>query len=194
MSQLAVHHWPPAAGAALPSWDGELVALSTTVPVGTNREGARATIRAAVVAVIAQCEGIDAGRIAVTATPGSAPRVRIDGADAAIGVSISHADRLSVALLRRRGAVGVDIMQIGLASDWARVAHDYLGMASASMLAASTDAARPLAFCRAWVRREALLKLRGEQLTEWHASKHAGDAQLVELALADGLVGVAAFE
>lgn len=195
MKTLAVHHWP-ATGAAtgMIGWDGELLALATTVPAGADRAGARADIRAAVCEVAALLTGIGAERIEVTATPGSAPRLLIDGVDAGIGLSISHADTVSVALLRRGGTVGVDVMRIGLSSDWARVAHQYLGMATATLLAASNEELRPRAFCRAWAGREAQLKLRGEALREWRAGDAGGDVRRVDLALADGLVGVAAFD
>ena len=62
--------------------------------------------------------------------PGSAPRLLIDGEPSAIGLSISHAGALSVAAFNPAGAVGIDLMEVQDVSDWARVAHDYLGMAT----------------------------------------------------------------
>ncbi|WP_426114536.1 4'-phosphopantetheinyl transferase family protein [Massilia sp. PWRC2] len=182
--------WPPADAAGV-AWEGDLLAIST-VATGGDRAAARGAIRAAVGAATALLTGVGAERIEVAGAAGSAPHLLIDGGAAAIGVSISHCATLSVAVLHRAGAVGVDVMQIGIGNDWARVAWDYLGPATASLLAASLDATRPLAFCRAWTRREAALKLRGEQLREWCAADAADRSHLVELLLGDGLTGVAA--
>lgn len=188
---LALIDWPPA-GEAL-AWQGPLLALALTHAVGSSRDAARAAIRAALCEAAAQLLGVGAERLEVSATPGSAPQLLLDGADAGIGISISHAETLSVAVLHRAGAVGVDLMRIAIGSDWARVAHDYLGMATATRLAAAEAAARPAAFCRAWVRREAILKLRGEQLGEWTAPAGGeAAAHCIELALPDGLVGALA--
>jgi 4'-phosphopantetheinyl transferase len=82
-------------------------------------------------------------------------------------------------------------MQIGLPSDWARVAQDYLGMGACVQLAALDEASRPLAFCQAWTLREAAFKMRGEALREYARGDLDG-AKFVELGLEDGLVGVVA--
>lgn len=189
MSALTVHHWPSAA-----AWQNGLFALSTEVPPGGTRETARADIRAAICEAVGELTGVGAERIEVAGAPGVAPRLLVDGEECGIGVSISHADTVSLAVLHQGGAVGADLMQIGLPSDWARVAHDYLGMTAATLLAAAADDQRPLAFCRAWVRLEAALKLDGEKLKEADATslRDAEGKRFVELALPDGLVGVAA--
>ena len=184
---MKVLHWPAPAVA----WHNGLLALATHVPAGGSRETARADIRAAICEAAGLLTDTGPERIEVAGAPGARPRLLIDGEDCGIGVAISHAERLSVAVLRRDGAVGVDVMQIVLPSDWARVAQDYLGMAVSVRLAALGDADRPLAFCQAWAVREAALKLRGEGLREWAAGDLEG-ARFVELALQDGLVGVVA--
>lgn len=192
MSTLTVHHWPAPAGAPAPGWDNDLLVLSTTVPVTGSRDAARADIRAALCEVAGVLLDVGPERIEIASTPGSAPHLLIDGAEVGIGVSISHADTLSLAVLHRQGAVGIDVMRIGLASDWARVAHDYLGMATATLLAAATNDERPLAFCQAWTRREATLKLRGEKLEEWPAGTSAPPARCFTLALGDSHAGAVA--
>ncbi|WP_426194006.1 4'-phosphopantetheinyl transferase family protein [Massilia sp. DWR3-1-1] len=198
MKALPVLHWPGAAGTPAPAWHDDLLVLMTTIPAGADarpasvRARARADIRAAACEVAALLTGVGAERLEVAGAPGSAPRLLFDGADSGIGMSISHAAKFSLAALHRTGAVGLDVMQIGLASDWARVAHDYLGMATASLLAAADAPARPLAFCRAWVRREAALKLRGEALTEWTHDPRA--VRFIELALGEAVVGVLAID
>ena len=195
MSALSVLAWP---SAAAPAWQDDLVALATRVPVdatgGNARERARADIRAAICEVAGLLTSTGAERIEVADAPGTPPRLLIDGEEVGIGVSISHAENDSVAVLHRNGAVGVDVMQIGIGSDWARVAHDYFGMTQATLLAAASDDERPAAFCRAWVRREAGLKLRGEKLKEAEPGLPASAGRFVELALEDGLVGVVALD
>ena len=197
MSALAVLAWP---SSVAPAWRDDLLAISTVAPAGAPPATARVNMRADIRAAVCEAAGllldVGAERIEVAGTPGSAPRLLVDGAEVGIGISISHADTLSLAVLHRRGAVGVDLMQIGLPSDWARVAHDYLGMTAATLLAAALDDARPLAFCRAWVRREAALKLRGEKLIEATPGSlsDADGVRFIELALDDGLTGVAAID
>lgn len=190
MKDLTVIDWP----AARVHWQGELLALSTPAPSSGTREAARADIRAAI------CEAVDlltetgSERIEVAGAPGMPPRILIDGEECGIGVSISHAATVSLAVLHKNGPVGVDLMQIGLPGDWARVAHDYLGMTAATLLAAAPEEQRPLAFCRAWVRLEASLKLDGEKLKELDAVslREAEGKRFIDLVLDDGLVGVVA--
>ena len=191
MNTLPIHPWPPAHEGTAPEWREGLIAVSTP---GGPRAAARKDIRAAICEVAAGLLDIGPERIEVAREPGQPPRLLVDGADTGIGVSISHAEALSVAVLCRAGAVGVDRMQIVLPSNWASMAHDYLGMAAATALAAMPDAQRPQAFCQAWTRREAAFKLRGEQLREWAAGDE-GDWSLphAALGLPDGLIGVAIF-
>lgn len=207
MKLLALHPWP--ADAAALAWQDDLLALSVQVASGADgaaRAVARGRIRGAAIGAAAALLAIDGARVTVAGAPGQAPRLLVDGIDAGIGLSISHADTLAVAVLHRGGAVGVDLMRIGIGSDWARVAHDYLGMASATGLAALDDAARPAAFCRAWTAREAALKRDGAPLTEWAgggaalaraaaaaaAAAAPAPARLCALDLPDGLVGTVA--
>ncbi|MDB5960033.1 MAG: phosphopantetheinyl transferase [Massilia sp.] len=192
MSALTVLHWP----AQQAAWESGLLALCTQVPPGGARETARADIRAAICEAAGQLTGVGPERIEVAGTAGQRPRLLVDGEQCGIGISISHADTLSLAVLHRDGAVGADLMQIGLPVDWARVAHDYIGMTAATLLAASLDEQRPLAFCRAWVRLEAALKLDGEKLREADAvSLQAAEGKrFIELALPDGLTGVVALD
>jgi 4'-phosphopantetheinyl transferase len=160
---LAVHAWP----GPLPAWDDGVLVISTVSPEGDGRDAARARIRSAACEALARLLGVDAARVAVDSQPGSAPRLLVDGAPCPVGLSISHAKDLSVAAFHRAGAVGVDLMEVQETSDWARVAHDYLGMATACRLAATAPCDLPQAFAQAWAAREARLKLHGESLGEW---------------------------
>ncbi|MDB5920131.1 MAG: hypothetical protein JWR40_4365 [Massilia sp.] len=164
---VPVHSWP----GPLPRWDAQgldpVLVISVLHADGATREQARIRIREAVREALSQALGIAIERIAVHSNPGSAPRLEIEGWAGSPGLSISHAGALSMAAINRHGAVGLDLMQVQATSDWARVAHDYLGMAAACRLAASPGPERPLAFARAWAEREACLKLHGEPLAEW---------------------------
>ncbi|MDB5948107.1 MAG: hypothetical protein JWQ33_3133, partial [Ramlibacter sp.] len=88
------------------------------------------------------------------------------------------------------GAVGVDLVAVQEISDWARVAHDYLGMAAACRLAATAPAERPLAFAQGWAEHEAQLKLFGLHLSEWNDLR--ADCSVHALALPPGFAGALA--
>jgi 4'-phosphopantetheinyl transferase len=184
---LAVHPWP----GPLPEWDGGLLVISIVTP-GGNRDAARAGIRAAVCEALARSLKLGAGQVTLASSPGSAPRLLVAGARSPIGVSISHAGQLSVAALNPAGAVGVDLTEVQDISDWARVAHDYLGMATACRLAATAPAGRPQAFAQAWANHEAQLKLFGLQLSEWSALP--AECSVHALALAPGFAGALAVQ
>jgi 4'-phosphopantetheinyl transferase len=186
---LAVYPWP----GPLPRWGGQVpdpvLVISVAQANGATREQARARIRAAVREALAQALGIAIERIAVQSTPGSAPRLAIEGWPSTPGLSISHAGAISIAAINPNGAVGLDLMEVQATSDWARVAHDYLGMACACRLAASPELERPLAFAQAWAEREACLKLHGEPLAEWTPLP---DCRVFPLDLPPGLAGALA--
>jgi len=156
-----------------------------------DRATARRTIRAALVAALAQATGLPPERIVLCGASGEAPYALLDGARR-LSVSISHDGDLSVAAVRLDGgAVGIDVMQVTDVADWEAVARDYLGPACAAALARVPSSARAAAFARAWSEREARLKCRGLPLEEWRTE----DAPLVlacpclPLALPDGYVG-----
>ncbi len=178
---LAVHAWP----GPLPEWDGGPLVISAVTP-GGERDTARVRIRAAVRGALAQALGLD---VALRSSPGKAPQLLVGGIPSAIGVSISHAGELSLAAFHPAGAVGVDLMEVHDVPDWARVAHDYLGMASACRLAATAAAERPRAFAQSWAAREAQLKLLGLPLAEW---TRLPDCRVLPLALPAGFAGALA--
>jgi 4'-phosphopantetheinyl transferase len=181
---LTVHPWP----GPLPEWGNEPLVISVTTP-GGERGAARAHIRAAVREVLAQLLHCD---VDLLTSPGKPPVVLIDGARSPIGLSISHAGDLSVAALTRTGPVGIDLMDVQVVFDWARVAHDYLGMAVACRLAAVSDAERPHAFAQAWAEREAQLKLASLPLSEWTSS--LDDCRVLPLQLPAGFAGAVAVQ
>lgn len=183
---LAVHAWP----AALPAWGGDVLVISIASAADATRDGARAAIRAAAREALAQALDIASDQVVVESRPGTVPRILIDGTPSTIGLSISHAGVLSVAAFNPAGAIGVDLMEVKHVSDWARVAHDYLGMVTAFRLIALPAADLPLAFAQAWSEREAQLKLLGQPLAEWTPSPN--DCRLRALTLPDGFAGTVA--
>ena len=192
---LALPAWPewPAAPAAPPRWQGALLLMCISHPAGTTRAVARTRIRTALSAALAQSLGLDSSQVTLDTVPGSAPRLLIDGAPCTIGVSISHAGKLSIAAANRMGAIGVDLMEVAvLPHDWQRVAADYLGISVAHRLAALAPVARSLAFAQAWAEREAHLKLLGLPLAEW--TPLPGACRWQTLALPPGFAGALATE
>ncbi len=183
---LAVHAWP----GPLPAWSDEVLVISIVNPARAPREAARAAIRAAACEALAQSLGVAPEQVAVESSAGKAPRLVIDGEPSAIGLSISHDGALSVAAINPLGAIGIDLMEVKPVSDWARVAHDYLGMATAFRLIALPAADLPRAFAQAWSEREAHLKLLGQPLAEWTPSP--ADCRLFALALPEGFAGAVA--
>jgi 4'-phosphopantetheinyl transferase len=183
---LALHPWP----GPPPDWDGGLLVIGVATPAGAAREVARAGIRLAVREALAQMLGLGLGRITVESSPGRAPRVLVDGAPSGIGLSISHAGGMSAAALRRGSQVGIDLMEVEEVPDWARVALDYLGMATACRLASMAPAERCFAFAQAWTEREASLKLLGLPLDEW--TPLPAHCSVMPLSLPPGLTGTLA--
>jgi 4'-phosphopantetheinyl transferase len=182
---LAVHLWP----GPLPGWGDGTVVIGVLTPVGTARAVQRGRIRQALGEALAQLLAVAPARIAVESSPGSAPRVLVDGAACGIGVSVSHAAGMSAAALRRDGRVGIDLMEVAEVTDWARVALDYLGMGAACRLASMAPGERASAFAQAWAEREASLKLFGLPLDEWRSLP---GCSVTALALPPGLAGALA--
>ena len=106
--------------------------------------------------------------IALKSVPGMALRVEQPACSQSMGLSVSHEVGLSVAALRRSGAVGVDILRIVPAFDWQPVARDYLGPLALRRIASQPTPDQPLAFAREWTRMQARLKCLGLALQEWH--------------------------
>ena len=178
-------------------WDGGRFAdapasASSVHIVGVRRQPdratARRTIRAALLAALAEASGIPSSSIRLGGAPGAAPWALLDDSRR-VALSISHDGDLSVAALRLDGgAVGIDVMRVADVPDWQAVARDYLGPAAAATLAGMP------AFARAWSEREARLKCRGLALAEWGACDEALLAACAcrSLVLPDGYMGTVA--
>ena len=157
---------------------------------GLPRAEARARIRLALRELVAAQLGLEAQRIALHCAPGSAPRLLIDGAPAAAGMSIAHDGRVSVAAYHPHGPIGIDVMQVQETPDWFIVARDYLGPKAGALLTATLPGKRALAFAQAWTRREASLKCLDLALSEWTELPDVFRFQ--EFAVAPGYVVTAA--
>ncbi|TRN51084.1 phosphopantetheinyl transferase [Pseudomonas syringae] len=164
--------------------------VSCVTRPGCSRDEARSRIRACVRIALEQWLELPSGAITFISAPGFAPRLLIDGLPEP-GFSISHEAGFSIAAVNLHGAVGVDLMQVQAVPDWHAVSQDYLGAEVATRLSGMPESIRPIAFAKAWCRREAFLKLHGLALDEWTAQ---GGLQGVgvEVELAEGMVGVVA--
>lgn len=144
-----------------------LTVIRIAAPDTPLRQVARVQLRGALCDTLGRLLERPAASIPLLSQPGR-PLV-LDLPDTRIGLSLSHAEGLSVAALHRGGVVGVDVMRVlpDTLPDWAAVARDYLGPQMASQLAAVAPAQRALAFAQAWTCWEAGLKCLGLALTEW---------------------------
>jgi 4'-phosphopantetheinyl transferase len=187
--------WHDAGLAPLPPTPGVPVHV---IGVGgqPDRPSARAAIRVALVETLSAGLGVSADRVAIHTAPGEPPYATVDcdGTVERIGLSISHDDALSVAALRRGGAVGIDLMRVVEVPDCYDVARDYLGPGVAAALARLPLHARAEAFARAWSAHEARLKCLGLGLVEWDAQlgRAAAGSATLPLRLPSGYVGFVA--
>jgi 4'-phosphopantetheinyl transferase len=196
-AKLAVQPWP---GPLMPPQDG-LIVISSAYPAGTSRPLARESIRRALRAALSNLCELGASDVVLDSVPGQAPRLTLHTSGGAVraGVSISHIDGLSLAAVNFNGAVGVDLMQVEQAQEfagWDSVARDYLGPAVARALRASAPAERAIAFAQAWTAREASLKCAGLALSEWTAGSDRQSAACRHhgLALPPGLCATLAVQ
>lgn len=166
---VPVHVWPDSVELVLAELRSAraLTVLRIAAPDTTIRSAARTHIRGALCDTLGRLLERPAASILFLSQPGL-PLV-LDLPDTHIGLSLSHAEGLSVAALHRGGAVGVDVMRVlpDTLPDWAAVARDYLGPPTCHQLAALEPAQRAWAFAQAWTRWEAGLKCLGLALTEW---------------------------
>lgn len=143
--------------------------LAVNTPADASRAQARALVRQAIREDFAAGVGVDAGSLALLSSPGAPPCLGPPWQQ--VGVSISHEAGLSLAAIRREGAVGIDLLRLGPLledlDDLDALASDYLGPEAVRALGALPAGERPLAFAQAWARHEARLKCRGLDLQEW---------------------------
>ena len=163
MTTLAVQPWP---GAVPELQDGVFVIGVETSP---QRARARAQIREALRQALAAVLDVPPEAIGIASTLGQPPRILVAGDSRGIGCSFAHENSYALAAVNLHGAVGVDLMRVQDVPDWQAVARDYLGPTASAALIAIASVDLPLAFAQAWTRREAALKCRSQQLSEWQA-------------------------
>lgn len=168
-TSVPVHVWPDGVDWALADLRSKraLTVIRITAPDTAIRPAARAHIRVAVCDTLGSLLERPAASIPLHSQPGRS--LVLDLPDTHIGLSLSHAEGLSVAALHVGGPVGVDVMRVlpDALPDWLVVARDYLGPQTVDQLAAVAPAQRAWAFAQAWTRWEASLKCLGLALTEW---------------------------
>lgn len=147
-------------------WAGvHLMAIPT--PADLRREAVRRIVRQALAQRLAGLLDTGVEELgSLIGPPGQAPRLAAPWSR--VGLSLSHEPGLSLAAVRLHGPVGIDLVRLGAAlPELARLSRDYLGPATAAMLAARPEAERQTAFAAAWTTHEARLKCLGLALDEW---------------------------
>jgi 4'-phosphopantetheinyl transferase len=163
MTTLTVHPWP---GPTPALKDGVFVIGVQTSP---QRARARAQIREALRQALAAVLRLAPEAFSILSTPGQPPRIALAGDTRSIGCSLAHENSYALAAVNLHGVVGVDVMRVQEIPDWQAVARDYLGPTVSAALVDTATSDLPAAFAQAWTRREAALKCRGQQLSEWQA-------------------------
>ena len=159
--------WPAQAELQQQQENTTLFVISITTVETSDRRAARRQIRTALAEALGVLLGRDPSQYHLDPTPGRPPRLH----GTTIGLSLSHESGLSVAAINLDGAVGIDIVRRDIvaaaASDWGRLARDYLGPAASERITASSIAQRLDCVCNEWTAREARLKCSGNALVEW---------------------------
>lgn len=192
MRPIAVRAWDDKVAAT--NHDLHVIAVET--PDTQDRRVAREMVRAAVAEFLATRLGCGIQDIALTSSPGQPLRVQL--ANATIGLSISHEPGLSLAAVHFGGRVGIDLLRVSTASDWLadvpRLAQDYLGPDAAGELKLLPANERANHFAESWTRLEAGLKCLEIGLTEWTPAlqRELDKLEYVRLDLPIGYVGTVA--
>src|SRR4051812_37670938 len=111
-------------GASARVMDGVTLVSVAHAP-GTDRVAARAAIRAALCASVA--DALHRKDVDVDSTPGAAPRLLVGGQNSTIGIAISHTDSHAFAVWQPGARLGLDVMAVTDVADWRALARDYLG-------------------------------------------------------------------
>lgn len=194
MRPISVHPWPQAEGRALADLEsGQAIAVISVITPNTPiRDAGRVLIRCALRAILGEHLGLSPETVVLSSVAIHSPKLTLPGH--AIGLSVSHEAGLTLAAIRRHGAIGIDLLRIEPLHDWELVAMNYLGRHAHQRIAAMAPLQRPLAFVREWTRAEACLKCLGLGLVEWSdlLEKRMNLCETIELALPDGLAGAVA--
>lgn len=197
---VIVHAWPQDMRLAVDALgsDQAMTLISVPTPDTTSRALARERIRAALQETLMLYLGQPVPPIKLVSCPGQA--IEVCGPYSHLQLSLSHMPAISVAAIRRCGAIGVDVMQVDPSveamAEWERVALDYLGPAVTNSLRRAPAAQRPVIFSQAWTRLEASLKCLGLPLVEWTPAlaRQLATCRLKTLTLPENCCGVVAIK
>ncbi len=193
--RLSVFEWPNDAGKL--SLENGLLVIALKTPSTMQRQESRQLIRLAIQEVLALLLHCDVSEIDLLSQAGQA--VKLLNTQHNIGLSISHEVGLSLVAINMHGAVGVDVMAISSVSEDAELrtlAIEYFGVKAAELILSKPTREHKEAFAIAWTEFEASLKLRGEVLAEWSATRNEklNSTHIVSIALSHGYIGAIAYE
>ncbi len=192
---VVVHAWPQDVRQVLnalrspQAWS----VLCIDTPHTSIRHVARQRIRSAVREALGGLWSQPPESITLSEQAGCA--IEVDGAPMPMTLSLSHAPGLSVAAIRLRGRIGVDIMPLDAGPDgmpdWERVTQNYLGPQVYRELAMVAPDQRAAVFAQRWADWEAGLKCLSLALTEWTPAlqNRLNDCRVRPLALPQGYCG-----
>lgn len=167
--------------------------LRVRTPETPQRDRARQLVRQALSASLARLLAVGEETVSLISNPGEP--IRLAAPWDHIGLSISHEPGLSLAAINLNGAVGIDLLRVGLPlAEIAALAGDYLGPAEAKAIAGTPLPRRQEAFALAWTRLEAKLKCLTLPLSEWTPALAAqlATCTVAELAVPAGWVAAVA--
>ena len=145
--------------------NGQPVVLGILQPAGWSRDSTRQELRLATCKFLADCLQIAPDDLVFHTVPGEKSHIRIH--EEQLHTSISHEDGLSVIVLSRSQAAGIDILRLPPDFDWLDLANLYLGSQQADAILRAPRSQHTQLFARAWTLLEARCKYSGIPLTEF---------------------------
>ena len=193
--RLSVFEWPNDADRL--NLENGLLVIALKTPPTMQRQEARQLIRLAIQEVLALLLHYDVSEIDLLSQAGQA--VKLLNTQHNIGLSISHEVGLSLVAINMHGAVGVDILTVNSVpedDELRTLTIEYLGVKATERIINRPRDEHKEAFAMAWTEFEACLKLKGEALVEWSATRDEklNSIPVCSLALSDGYIGAIAYE
>lgn len=196
MDTPVILHWPEDAKRIHETQN--LVIATVDTPKTQKRTLARQAVRTALSEIIAGRLNCPANSVRLENLP-PGQGLKLAPPHQNIGVSFSHESTCSVIAINLVGPIGIDLLQMESHPAWAaeirQLASDYLGQETSLELESLSEAQRPVAFARHWVKHEARLKCLGQPLVEWSASLRQAftDLSCLELPRIEGMYAAIAF-
>lgn len=197
MNAIQAHPWPGPCP-ALAQGAASVFAIpggGEALPPAQRREQQRRTLRHAARQILAEYLQCPPEAVPLSFPANAPPRLDGTWRGHPLGLSISHAEGLSLLAICPDGPVGVDIVKVENLPDWENIAQHYLGPTTTRELRQTPPEHRPHAFARAWAALEACCKRHGQGVREWgremETRLHACETAAVE-GLPPGYAGVVA--